>query len=135
MPDPDRPFQPGDLPCSTGSPAAPRSAGPSAISAIAGVPTHEAAAVIRRLFDRPSVTGVFLDELAAALEECGFTPQYAVRFIRNTSTGASRAARRSGSASSPNIPFRPPRRSRSERSSTPRPPGTWAISAGHHYIA
>ena len=26
--------------------------GPSAISAIAGVPTHEAAAVIRRLFDR-----------------------------------------------------------------------------------
>ena len=32
--------------------------GPSAISAIAGVPTHEAAAVIRRLFDRPSVNGV-----------------------------------------------------------------------------
>ena len=36
--------------------------GPSAISAIADIPTHEAAAVIRRLFDRPSVNGVFIDE-------------------------------------------------------------------------
>ena len=39
--------------------------GPAAISAIAGVPTHEAAAVIRRLFDRHAVNGVFIDELAA----------------------------------------------------------------------
>ena len=53
--------------------------GPSAISAIAGVPTHEAAAVIRRLFDRPSVNGVHTDELAAALEEFGWAPDYAFR--------------------------------------------------------
>ena len=53
--------------------------GPSAISAIAGVPTHEAAAVIRRLFDRRSVNGVFMDELAAALAEFGWTPDYAIR--------------------------------------------------------
>ena len=56
--------------------------GPSAISAIAGVPTHEAAAVIRRLFDRPSVNGVHTDELAAALEEFGFVPDYALRHPR-----------------------------------------------------
>ena len=49
--------------------------GPAAISAIAGVPTHEAAAVIRRLFDRPSVNGVYTDELAAALEEFGWAPE------------------------------------------------------------
>ena len=53
--------------------------GPSAISAIAGVPTHEAAATIRRLFDRRSVNGVFMDELAAALAEFGWTPDYAIR--------------------------------------------------------
>ena len=53
--------------------------GPSAISAIAGVPTHEAAAVIRRLFDRPTVNGVHTDELAAALEKFGFVPDYAHR--------------------------------------------------------
>ena len=53
--------------------------GPSAISAIAGVPTHEAASVIRRLFDRPSVNGVFIDELAAALAEFGWMPDYAIR--------------------------------------------------------
>ena len=56
--------------------------GPSAISAIAGVPTHEAAAVIRRLFDRPSVNGVHTDELAAALEEFGWTPDRALRHPR-----------------------------------------------------
>ena len=53
--------------------------GPAAISAIAGVPTHQAAAVIRRLFDRPTVNGVFVDELAAALEEFGWPPGSAVR--------------------------------------------------------
>ncbi len=53
--------------------------GPSAISAIAGAPTHEAAGIIRRLFDRPSVNGVFMDELAAAHEELGWAPDYAVR--------------------------------------------------------
>ena len=71
--------------------------GPSAISAIAGVPTHEAAAVIRRLFDRPSVNGVHTDELAAALAEFGWTPDYA---IRNTGSAAMRAGKRSGTASS-----------------------------------
>ena len=44
---------------------------PSAISAIVGVPTHKPAAVIRLLFDRPSVDRVFIDELAAAPEEYG----------------------------------------------------------------
>ena len=53
-----------------------RKCGPSAISAIAGVPTHEAAAVIRRLFDRPAVNGVGQDELGAALAELGWKPDY-----------------------------------------------------------
>ena len=53
--------------------------GPSAISAIAGVPTHEAAAVIRRLYDRRAVNGVYMDELAAALAEFGWRPDYALR--------------------------------------------------------
>ena len=53
--------------------------GPSAISAIASVPTHEAAVVSRRLFDRPSVNGVYIDQLAAALEQFGWTPDYALR--------------------------------------------------------
>ena len=56
--------------------------GPSAISAIAGVPTHEAAAVIRRLYDRRAVNGVYMDELAAALAEFGWTPDYALRHPR-----------------------------------------------------
>ena len=107
--------------------------GPSAISAIAGVPTHEAAAVIRRLFDRPSVNGVFIDELAAALGEFGWAPDYAVRHpkFRNR-----RFARREDvwdrifSA----VPF-------DERAITlgtfldPPPAGTWAISAGNHFVA
>ena len=54
--------------------------GPAANSAIAGVPTHEAAAVIRRLFDRPAVNGVYIDELADALEEFGWTPDPGRRF-------------------------------------------------------
>ena len=53
--------------------------GPSAISAIAGVPTHEAAAIIRRLYDRRAVNGVYMDELAAALAEFGWTPDFALR--------------------------------------------------------
>ena len=56
--------------------------GPSAISAIAGVPTHEAAAVIRRLYDRRAVNGVYMDELAAALAEFGRAPDYALRHPR-----------------------------------------------------
>ena len=53
--------------------------GPCAISAIADVPTYEAAAVIRRLFDRPVVNGVFIDELAAALAVFGWAPDYTIR--------------------------------------------------------
>ena len=53
--------------------------GPSAISAIAGVPTHEAAAVIRRLYDRRAVNGVYMDELATALAAFGWAPDYALR--------------------------------------------------------
>ncbi len=39
----------------------------------------KAAAVIRRLFGRPAVNGVFSDELAAALEEFGWVPDHARR--------------------------------------------------------
>ena len=56
--------------------------GPAAISAIAGVPTHEAAAVIRRLSGRYAVNGVYMDEIAAALEEFGWEPDYALRHPR-----------------------------------------------------
>ena len=107
--------------------------GPSAISAIAGVPTHAAAAVIRRLFDRPSVNGVFIDELAAALEEFGWAPDYAVRHpnYRNR-----RCARRDDvwERIFTTVPF-------DERAITlgtfldPAPSGTWAISAGNHFVA
>ena len=66
--------------------------GPAAISAIAGVPTHEAAAVIRRLSGRYAVNGVYMDEIAAALEEFGWTPDYAIRHPK-----------------APRPPLRPPR--------------------------
>ncbi len=59
-----------------------RKCGPAAISAIAGVPTHEAAAVIRRLSGRFAVNGVYMDEIAAALEEFGWAPDYALRHPR-----------------------------------------------------
>ena len=96
--------------------------GPSAISAIAGVPTHQAAAVIRRLFDRPSVNGVFIDELAAALEEFGWAPDYAIRhpkfrnrrFALREDVWAAHLRRDPPSTSA---------RSRWARSSTPCPPG------------
>ena len=107
--------------------------GPSAISAIAGVPTHEAAAVIRRLFDRPSVNGVFVDELAAALEEFGWTPDYAVRHPKYRNR---RFARRESEWERifAGVPF-------DERAITlgtfldSAPSGTWAISAGNHFVA
>ena len=107
--------------------------GPAAISAIAGVPTHEAAAVIRRLFDRPAVNGVFTDELAAALEEFGWLPDYALRHpnYRNR-----RFARRESvwERIFVGVPF-------DVRAITlgtfldPAPAGTWAISASHHFVA
>ena len=107
--------------------------GPSAISSIAGVPTHEAAAVIRRLFDRPSVNGVFMDELAAALAEFGWTPDYA---IRHPKLRERRFARREEAWERifSGVPS-------DECAMTlgtfldPAPIGTWAISASNHFIA
>ena len=107
--------------------------GPSAISAIAGVPTHKAAAVIRRLFDRPSVNGVHTDELAAALEEFGWTPDYALRHPKYRER---RHARREEvwDRIFADVPFE-------VRAITlgtfldPAPAGTWAISASNHFIA
>ncbi len=107
--------------------------GPSAISAIAGVPTHEAAAVIRHLFDRPSVNGVHTDELAAALEEFGWTPDYALRHPKYRER---RHARREEvwECIFANVPFE----IRAITLGTfldPAPAGTWAISASNHFIA
>ena len=107
--------------------------GPSAISAIAGVPTHEAAAVIRRLFDRPSVNGVHTDELAAALEEFGWAPDYALRHPKYRER---RHARREEvwERIFSDVPFEV----RAVTLSTfldPAPAGTWAISASNHFIA
>ena len=107
--------------------------GPSASSAITGVSTHEAAAVIRRLFDRPSVNGVFIDEFAAALEEFGFVPDYAMRHPKYRER---RYARREEvwERIFADVPF-------DVRAITlgtfldPAPAGTWAISAGNHFIA
>ena len=107
--------------------------GPSAISAIAGVPTHEAAAVIRRLFDRPSVNGVFIDELAAALEEFGWAPDYALRHPKYRNR---RYARRDPEWERifGGVPFEV----RAIALGTfldPAPSGTWAISASNHFVA
>ena len=107
--------------------------GPAAISAIAGVPTHEAAAVIRRLFDRPAVNGVFIDELAAALEEFGWAPDYA---IRQPKYHERRYTRREAvwERIFAEVPFE-------VRAITlgtfldPAPSGTWAISASGHFVA
>ena len=107
--------------------------GPSAISAIAGVPTHEAAAVIRRLFDRPSVNGIHIDELAAALEAFGWMPDYAMRHPKYRER---RYARRAEvwERIFADVPFE-------VRAITlgtfldPAPAGTWAISASQHFVA
>ena len=108
--------------------------GPAAISAIAGVPTHEAAAVIRRLFDRPSVNGVYTDELAAALGEFGWAPDHALRHpkVPRAPLRAPRVAMASASSRTSRSMCA---RSRSEPSWTPRPSGTWAVSAGNHFVA
>ena len=107
--------------------------GPAAISAIAGVPTHEAAAVIRRLFDRPAVNGVCTDELAAALEEFGWAPDFAIRHPKYRER---RFARREEVWEHifAGVPFE-------VRALTigtfldAAPAGTWAISAGGHFVA
>ena len=44
-----------------------------AISAIAGVPTHESAAIIRRLYNQRAINGVATDELAAARHWIAYT--------------------------------------------------------------
>ena len=107
--------------------------GPSAISSIAGVPTHEAAAAVRRLFDRPSVNGVYTDELAAALEEFGWTPDYALRHPKYRDR---RHARREEvwERIFADVPFEV----RAVTLGTfldPAPAGTWAISASGHFVA
>ena len=97
------------------------------------MPTHEAAAVIRRLFDRPSVNGVFIDELAAALEEFGWTPDYALRHPKYRDR---RHARREEvwDRIFAGVPFE-------VRAITlgtfldPAPAAAWAISASHHFVA
>ena len=107
--------------------------GPSAISAIAGVPTHEAAAVIRRLFDRPSVNGVHIDELAAALQEFGWTPDYAIRHPKYRER---RYARREEVWE--RIFAEVPGEDRAITLGTfldPAPSGTWAIATSDHFVA
>ncbi len=107
--------------------------GPSAISAIAGVPTHEAAAVIRRLFDRPSVNGVFIDELAAALAEFGWIADYAIRhpkyrerrFARREETWERIFAGVAFDVCAMTL----------GTFLDPAPAGAWAISASNHFIA
>ncbi len=100
--------------------------GPSAVSAIAGVPTHVAADVIRSLTGRKAVNGVFMHELAAALVELGWQPDRAVR--RPGRRGAGREP------VFPDVPF--------ERRAVilsafldGRPPGTWTIHADDHFVA
>ena len=107
--------------------------GPAAISAIAGVPTHDAAAVIRRLFDRPAVNGVYIDELAAALEEFGWAPDYALRHPKYRER---RYARREEvwQRIFADVPFEV----RAITLATfldPGPAGAWAISASSHFVA
>ena len=107
--------------------------GPCAISAIAGVPTHEAAAVIRRLFDRRTVNGVFIDELAAALAVFGWAPDCA---IRHPNYRERRFARRESEWE--RLFAGVPSRVRAMTLGTfldAAPAGTWAVSASNHFIA
>ena len=107
--------------------------GPSAISAIAGVPTHQAAAIIRRLYDRRAVNGVYTDELAAALAEFGWRPDYALRHPKYRDRHYARRESEWERLFS-GVPF-------DIRAVTlgtfldAAPPGTWAISASDHFVA
>ena len=107
--------------------------GPSAISAIAGVPTHEAAAVIRRLYDRTAVNGVFTDELAAALAEFRWRPDYALRHPKYRDR---RFARREEAWQRifADVPF-DVRAISLGTFLDAAPAGTWAISASQHFVA
>ena len=107
--------------------------GPAAISAIAGVPTHAAAAVIRRLFDRRAVNDVFVDELAAALREFGWAPDYA---IRHPNYRERRFARRESEWE--RLFAGVPSHVRAMTLATfldAAPAGTWAVSASNHFVA
>ena len=106
--------------------------GPAAISAIAGVPTHEAAAVIRRLFDRRAVNGVFIDELAAALEVFGWAPDYAVRHPKYRERPFARR-----DCEWQRVFAGVPSQVRAITLGTfldAGPSGTWAISVSHHFV-
>ena len=107
--------------------------GPSAISAIAGVPTHEAAAVIRRLYDRHAVNGVYMDELAAALAEFGWEPDYALRHPKYRERHYARREAKWERLFA-DVPFE-------VRAITlgtfldAAPTGPWAISVSDHFVA
>jgi len=107
--------------------------GPSAISAIAGVPTHEAAAVIRRLYDRHAVNGVYMDELAAALAEFGWRPDYALRHPKYRERHYARREAEWERLFS-GVPF-DIRAVTLGRFLDAAPPGTWAISVSDHFVA
>ena len=106
--------------------------GPSAVSAIAGVPTHEAAAVMRRLFDRHAINGVYMDEIAAALAEFGWAPASALRHPEHRSR---RHARRQSAYDTifAGIPV-DLRAVTLGRVLDRAPGGTWVICASHHLI-
>ena len=107
--------------------------GPAAISAIAGVPTPRG----RRRHPppvRPALgQRVYTDELAAALEEFGWAPDHAIRHPKYRER---RYARREEvwERIFADVPF-------DVRAITlgtfldPAPAGTWAISAGGHFVA
>ena len=97
------------------------------------MPTHEAAAVIRRLFDRHAVNGVFIDEFAAALHEFGWTPDYALRHPKYRER---RFAHRNSEWKRifAGVPF-DLRATRLGTFLDAAPSGTWAISASNHFVA
>ena len=110
-----------------------RKCGPSAISAIAGIHTHEAASIIRQLFDRKTVNGVYMDELAAVLIELGWQPEYA---LRHRNLLKRRHARRQDTYD--RIFANVPSETRSVtigRVLDLWPSGTWAIATTTHLIA
>ena len=106
---------------------------PAAISAIAGIHTHEAAAIIRNLFDRKTVNGAYMDELAAALIEPGWKPGYA---LRHRSYRQRRHARRQETYERifADVPF-DIRSVTIGRLLDVWPAGTWAIATPTHFIA
>ncbi len=107
--------------------------GPSAISAIAGVHTHDAAAVIRRIFNRTAINGVATDELAAALHEFGWDPDHAIRHPKY-SAGCWVECRKQYDRLFTDVPF--DLRSVSVGTFLDiAPSGSWAIAAARHWIA